>query len=519
VVRTMAALVLSGMLAALLVGNVTAPAPKPCPQLTGSGGAGTMEAGGKILSPCPSGPVKFTYLGGSSAERGYAVAYDAAGNVFVAGFTSSPEFPTTPGAYDRTLDGSDMFVAKFDPNMTALLASTFFGGSGSDSDTQGLAVDSEGSVYISGTTRSTDLPTTPGAWDTTYGGGSDAVLAKFDSALSTLLYSTYLGGSLDDRVEGLAVDSSGSAYLAGSTSSVDFPASSGAYDTTHVPDPCGDGCERTDVFVTKINPVGGGPSDLVYSTFIGGVGGEFARDIAVDTSGNAYITGSADSANYPTTPGAYDTSWSGGVNAFITKPNPGGTGLVYSTFLGPSETGGTGIAIDTSGNAYVTGVTGKDFPTTPGAFDTTYNGNPYTDAFVTKLNAGGSALVYSTYLGGKQDDSGSGVAVDSDGTAYVVGDTKSSNFPVTSDGFDASYNGNGDTFLTRLNSGGSGLVYSSFIGGSGDDTFFATSVLTVDASGNVYLAGTTQSSNFPVSSGAYDTFYNGGYDAFAGRLA
>jgi len=473
-------------------------------------------------SPCPSGPVKFTYLGGASGESGADAAYDFAGNVIVGGWTTSTNFPTTPGAYDTTPSaGGDAFIAKFDADVTTLIAATFVGGSAYE-DAIAMAVDEAGNVYLTGHTQSADFPTTPGTYDNSMAGDRDLFLVKVDPTLSTLLYSTYLGGTgsmpqaIMEIVTGLTVDASGNAYLTGLTNSPDFPVTAGAYDTSL-------GDSQGDAFVTKINPAGGGPADLVYSTFLGGGAEDIGRSIAVDASGNAYIAGGTISADFPTTPGAFDTSYDGlWSEAFVTKLNPSGTGLVYSTFLGGRRNDDAwGIAIDGAGSAFVTGRTyASDFPTTPGAFDTTFNGKPGqstpSDAYVAKLNPAGSGLVYSTFLGGKAEDLGRRIIVDAEGTAYVAGHTYSSAFPVTADGFDTSYNGNADAFLTRLNIAGSALVYSTFLGGTGDDRERS---LAVGPLGDVYLTGHTYSTNFPVPSGAYDTSHNGSSDIFAGRMA
>ncbi|MBI3734395.1 MAG: SBBP repeat-containing protein [Chloroflexi bacterium] len=231
-----------------------------------------------------------------------------------------------------------------------------------------------------------------------------------------------------------------------------------------------------------------GTADLLYSTFLGGSSDDWGYGIAVDASGAAYVTGYTFSSNFPTTPGAFDTRYNGDGDVFVSKLNASGTALVYSTVLGGiiGSESGLAIAVDASGAAYVTGYTRSSaFPTTPGAFDTSYNGGPY-DAFVTKLNASGSALLYSTFLGGSSDDYGYGIAVDVSGAAYVTGYTASSGFPTTPGAFDTSYNGGFDVFVTKLNASGSTLVYSTFLGGSNDDWSLG---IAVDVSGAAYVTG------------------------------
>lgn len=324
-----------------------------------------------------------------------------------------------------------------------------------------------------------------------------------------LVYSTFVGGANTDQDLGIAVDAVGDAYVTGQTLSADFPTTpAGAFDTTLG--------GTTDAFVMKLHATG---SALVYSTYLGGSGGEAGRSIAVDAAGNAYVTGETSSTNFPTTAGAFDTSANGLGDAFVTKLNAAGTALVYSTYLGGGGPDfGFGIAVDGVGAAYVTGQTSKTFfqtafPTTAGAFDTTFNGG--VDAFATKLNAAGTALAYSTFLGDLGLDAGLGIAVDSVGTAYVTGLTTSAKFPTTVDAFDTTFNGAIDAFVTALNGAGSALVYSTYLGGSGSETGRR---IAVDAAGNAYVTGQTASMNFPTTSGAFDTTPNGLNDAFVTNL-
>jgi murein DD-endopeptidase MepM/ murein hydrolase activator NlpD len=265
--------------------------------------------------------------------------------------------------------------------------------------------------------------------------------------------------------------------------------------------------------VVKVNPIG---TQLVYATFLGGSSSDESEAIAVDGAGNAYVTGWTYSADFPTTVGAFDTSHNGGsVDAFVVKVNPTGTGLAYATFLGGSGgQDGRSIVVDGVGNAYVTGSTGSaDFPTTAGAFDTSLNGPG--DAFVAKLNPTGTGLFYATFLGGNAKDGGMSIAVDGLDNAYVTGWTQSSNFPTTVVAFDTSYNGGDDAFVAKLNPTGTGLAYATFLGGSSGDYGYA---IAVDEISNAYVAGTTNSSNFPTTAGAFDTSYNGGGDTFVAKM-
>ena len=296
-----------------------------------------------------------------------------------------------------------------------------------------------------------------------------------------LAYSTYIGGSSTEFGRGIAVDLGGNAYVAGLTASTDFP-------TVNRLQPVS--VDSEDAFVMKLNSTG---SALVYSTYFGGSGSDDAMGIAVDLAGNAYVTGVSYSTDFPTTPGALGTPLNDRGNAFVTKLNPTGSGLVYSTYLGGSDLDqGNGIAVDLAGNAYVTGFTGStDFPTTAGAFQTTNDGQR---AFVAKLNLTGSALVYSTYLGGSDGgEVGGGITVDTFGNAYVTGHTGAIDFP-TVNPLQPELKGGVDVFVSKLNPAGTGLVYSTFLGGSGSD---GAAGIAVDSAGNAYVTGSTDSTDFP----------------------
>ena len=340
------------------------------------------------------------------------------------------------GAYDRSAP------LVIDPVLTY---STYLGGAGDDQGF-GIAVDSSGSAYVTGVTGSTNFPTL-GAFQPTFAGGIDAFVSKLNATGSALVYSTYLGGSDDDEGLGIAVDASGSAYVTGFTGSTNFPTTAGAFQPTLAGGP--------DAFVTKLNPAGSAP--LLYSTYLGGSNIDGGFGIAVDSSGSAYVTGDTASTNFPTL-GAFQPTF-GTVScsnppvcfdAFVTKLNPAGSALVYSSYLGGSDNDeGRGIAVDSSGSAYVTGFTlSTNFPTT-GAFQPSLAGR--VDAFVTKLNPAGSALVYSTYLGGSAADAAFGIAVDAAGSAYLTGQTDSTNFPTTKRAFQKAHaGGQFDAFVAKI---------------------------------------------------------------------
>jgi hypothetical protein len=458
-----------------------------------------------------------TFLGGSNEERGQAIAVDAAGNAYVTGFTMSSSFPTVAGSFDTSLNSNgDVFVTKLNATGTALIYSTFIGGNQAEQG-YGIAVDSSGNAYVTGFTSSAAssannrFPTTDGTggtvagFDTSHNGGRDVFVTKLNATGSALIYSTFLGGSGDDEGRGIALDSSGNAYVTGYTES-DSLATTGAADTTR---------NGRDAFVAKFDPTASGAASRVYFTYLGGGSSEEGYGIAVDASGNAYVTGFTESSSSFATAGAADTTHGGGRDAFITKLNAAGSSFVYSTYLGGSSIDeGRGIAVDAAGNAYVTGFTESNGLATTGAFDTTRSGR---DAFVTKLNAAGSSFVYSTYLGGNNPDEGYGIAVDATGNAYVTGFTESTSpnpFPTTSDAIDTTHNGNRDVFVTYLNTSGTALVFSTYLGHSSNEEGMGIAV----HSGGVYVTGYTQSSSFPTTAGAFDTSYNTNGDAFVLKL-
>jgi hypothetical protein len=382
-----------------------------------------------------------------------------------------------------------------------LAFSTFIGGNGSDR-ASGIAVDSAGNVYITGDTISTNFPVTPGAFQSAKAPFNfDAFVAKLNPAGTALIYSTYFGGANRDSGSDIAIDTAGNAYITGLTDSSDLPVTPGAFRTTAVL------TDETTAFVTKFNATG---TALVYSTYLAPILG---TGIAVDSAGNAFIAGQAN-ADYPTTPGAFQTTSAGSSEAFVTKMNATGTALIYSTFLGGSGfDAASDIAIDAAGNAYVTGQAQAGFPVTPGAFQTSFNG--VTDAFVTKLNPTGTALIYSTFLGGSGNESTNGIAINDAGNAYVTGFTGSSNFPTTPGAFQTVKSGGDDVFVTALNATGSGLAYSTFLGGDANE--FSVRIA-VDAAGNASVVGLTGSSNFPTTADAIQSTYGGNNDAFVTRL-
>jgi hypothetical protein len=402
------------------------------------------------LNAAGSALLHSTYLGGShGADFATGLAIDVDGRAYVSGSTFSDDFPTTLGALDRTFDGSGTngFVTRLNETGSALIYSTYLGASGAVND---IAVDAAGSAFVTGTTGP-DFPTTPNAFDSGYNGGTDAFVTKLDASGSALIYSTYLGGSSGADVgNAIAIDDEGNTYVTGSTTSADFPTTPNAFDTVG-------GKPRTlqqyDAFVTKLDATG---SALVYSTYLSGGDVEFSFDIAVDAGDTAYVTGRTDSADFPTTPGAFDTVARSNSSVFVTRLDASGSRLVYSTRLGATF-GPASIAVEPRGIAWVAGRTfSPDFPTTRDAFDTTIgpgHAYPDSDAFITGLNAAGTALIFSTYLGPGEQEIGTGIAIDPNGSLYVSGYTFSNDFPTTAGAFDTTFNGpyrTSDGFVAKI---------------------------------------------------------------------
>jgi hypothetical protein len=468
-----------------------------------------------------------TFLGGSQDSRGLSIAVDSAGSAYVAGYTKSPDFPTTAGTYAPTIRSAadwDAFVMKLNPSGTGLVYATFLGGRGRDR-AFGIVIDAGGNATVTGYTNSSDFPTTPGAFRTTFTSGTnEAFVTHLSADGASLLYSTLLGGTVDDRAYALTLDAAGNAYVTGRTGSADFPITPGAFGPTFRTTAC-----RLSVcahgFISKLSADG---RRLLYSSFLGGSLSDRGLGVAVDAAGNAYVAGFTDSSDFPVTSGAYGTVFHGGTcgpspctDAFVAKVDPAGTALVYSTFLGGSRGDQAhDIAVDSRGTAYVTGDTNStDFPVTAGAFETQYRGLAGVDhAFVVHLDATGATLLYSTFLGGSNSDRGSGIRVGPAGNAFVVGRTNSSDFPTTSGAYDPVFHGGAtnDVFVSELDAGGTGLVSSTFLGGASDDWGNAVAL---DSQTNVYVTGHTSSSNFPTTPGAFRTTYAGFAQAFVTKLS
>ena len=436
-----------------------------------------------------------TYLGGNDYDSGFGVAVDASGNIVIAGTTSSTNFPSANAFQSQVSGSEDIFVTKFNPSGTSLIYSTYLGGPGDD-NCEGMTLDSTGNAYVTGFTASNGFPV-KNPIQSKRTGGQNVFLSEFDPN-GLLLFSTFYGGSGIDQAYGIATDSSG-VYLAGSTTSANFPTLN-AYQSK-IPSP-------TSAFLAKFAP---GGTSVIYSTFLGGAGGgSIAYALAVDSSQSAYVAGQTGSPSFPLLNPfqSQKKSPAGSTDVFVTKFAPAGNALAYSTYLGGGGTQSpAGIAVDSSGNAYVTGGTSSNnFPTLNPLQAST--GGQY-DEYVTKLNSSGNGLVYSTYIGGKANDTSIAIRVDSSGDAYVTGYSLSTNFPTTTNAFQPTSGGNWDATVLELNAAGSGYIYSTYLGGSGLD--YSTS-LALDSFGNVYVTGGVASTNFPITSNAFQTTYAGGSD-------
>ena len=393
--------------------------------------------------------------------------------------------------------------------------STFLGGSRSDVATS-IAVDAAGAIYVAGYTDSLDFPVTPGSFQTSNlssGSYPEGFLTKL-SPQGSVIYSTYLGRSASDRIHAIAVDASGNAFVAGASDSPDFPTTASAFN----PGPCSRGGLHP--FVSKLNS---DATSLVYSTLLCSSANDEALAIAVDRDGNAYVAGATSAGDFPTTAGAVRRQPGGdGNEAFIAKLNSGGTALLYSTYLGGTAADvATGVAVDSQGNAYVTGYTrSTDFPITAAAVQSRHaDRGLFEDAFIALVNSTGTSLLHSTYLGGQANDRASAIALDTTGAVYVAGSTTSPDFPGPRGACQPGALGRQDAFVSKLSLSPPRIAYSSLLSGFEDDRGQAVAV---DQNGNAYIAGQTLSRNFATTPGAFRTAYASGYagasDSFVARV-
>jgi hypothetical protein len=396
-----------------------------------------LSASGQVL-------MYLTIVGGDETDAATGVAADVYGNAYLTGWTNSSNFPVTPAALDATLDGDqDAFLAKLNAGGSLLEYATYLGGGGEEEGTA-IAVDAARRVSLTGSTDSPDFPVSASAYDTSHNGGRDVFAVQFTDWGGTLEFSTLIGGSGDETGRGIAMDQGGNVYLTGVTDSPDYPTTMAAYDTSY------GGGLFGDAFATKVHLTG---SALSYSTFLGAQESDLGQEIAVERDKGAVVIGFTDSPDFPTTPGALDTSYNGGgYDLFLARLDPWGQHLSWSTFLGGGDEDlGYGLALDPDGRAFVAGFTrSDDLPVTPDAFAAQRSGA--FDIFVMKLGHSAGGLLYSTYLGGKQDDYvyGHCLAADDSGNIYLTGYTLSAGFPATPEALDTTHGGGFDAVLAKV---------------------------------------------------------------------
>lgn len=427
-----------------------------------------------------------TFIGGSGAELIDQLAVQPGGGAIVAGSSISIDFPTTAGSLRRELSGAvDAVVSVYSRDGSRLLTSTYFGGPRGATYAGGLATDSSGAIYLAGYSESRSLPVTATAAQRTFAGGTDAFVAKLSPGADSLLYSTYLGGAGADEVASLAVDGAGAAYLFGSTDSVSFPVTAGAFQTAR-------GGAR-DLFVAKLS---GDGSSFAYSTLIGGAADEVAQAIAVDATGNAYGTGSTGSPSFPASIGSFGRTLNGARDAVLFKLDPSGRTMLYSgMFGGAGDETGNAIAVAPDGTAYVAGRTSSAaIVLTANAARRTLGGSE--DAFLMRVSADGTQILASTYLGGGLADIAWAGALDSSQQFWVAGTTSSADFGTSADGLQRALRGERDGFLVRWDAVAGTIGYASFLGGNNVDEAYKA---VFDSTGILYIVGITNSRDFPAA--------------------
>jgi hypothetical protein len=444
-----------------------------------------------------------TYLGGNFAETGRSIVVDPMGNFYVTGYTNSSNFPTV-NAFQSNFGGGalDAFVAKFNPQGQPVYL-TYLGGTSSD-EGFGIATDPDGNAYVVGYTASQNFPLA-NAYQATYGGGfHDVFVTKLNPTGSALIFSTFLGGSDDDQGGDISLDGARNIYLTGSTSSNNFPVRN-AIQPTRLGN-------SFDLFITKFNPAA---SDLVWSTYLGGTSSDTGSAIAVDSTGNTFVVGASYSADYPTL-NAFQSTLRGTRDGILSKINAAGSALVYSTYIGGgADDFAQGVDVDGTGNAYVAGYT--DSATFPiiNAYQSSLRG--LSDAFVAKFTPTGGAI-YATYFGGEWLDHAGDIAVNANEEAFIVGSTQSDELPLASPLY-SQLRGSEDVFITRFNRAGSGLLFSTYFGGTDNrEMQQGGGAIAIDSSNSIYFTGDTGSSDFPTYN-PYQPFRGSAVDSFVSRIS
>lgn len=459
-----------------------------------------------------------TYFGGSEYEEAREIQIWEDGSILVGGQTYSTNLPVTPGAFQKQyggeipgaghpgVSGGDCFLVRLSPGGKTIVAATYFGGSLQERNVYGMERDRQGNIIIASATRSPNLPTSRNAWRPRYAGGKhDSAVAKLTPDLQSLLWCTYLAGVWARG--GIAVDKHDNIYVGCVTDLPDFPATPGVV----MPRRSG----PSDSGLIKLRPDGTG---VEFATLLGGSGrDDTIIGIRVSTSGDIYVAGHTQSPDFPTTPGAAQSAHGGASDCYVARLSSDAARLIYSTYLGgtANEFAEHRLALLADGSILVTGATSSpDFPTTPGAFQTRLQGK--SDGFLAKISADGKKFLFSTYIGGSGTDFVLMPTVDAEANIYIVGQTSSPDFPVSSDAFQPRYGGGGsDGVFVILSFDGSRLIYSTFLGGEGDDIIRS---LTLDSCGDVYLVGRSSSTKFPITNDAVQQKIGGKSDAFVVRL-
>ena len=471
-----------------------------------------------------------TFLGGSGTDDAYEPSIAVADNssIYVSGFTASTDFPVTPDAFDTMFNGgvTDRFVSRFDSGLSQLSASTYIGSAGAaagfiggngDDLGHAIAIDGDGNVFIAGYTESADYPVTERGYDTEYNGGRDVFISKFDSGLTTLLASTFVGGSGDEgyrwpRID-MAVTAAGDVIVVGITHSVDFPVTADAFDRTF-----NGGTESGDAFVVVLD---NSLSTLKASTYLGGSHNEWRVAAHALEDGGVLVCGETESSDFPTSANAYDRTLNVIKDVFIARFDRELSTLEASTLFGGSKLDeALDIELSASGKIIITGYTeSDDLPVTAESHSQDWGGGTR-DGYAAKFDLNLSTLISSTFFGGSAVDFPRGIALDRHGNVLITGNTTSQNFPVTDSIGSAGYRGGssrGDVFLLSFDSTLAVLNYSVLVGGDAEDTGFA---IKVDAEGGIVIAGSTNSHDFPMGPASFDDSYNGGAnDSFVLRFS
>ena len=465
-----------------------------------------------------------TYLGGEAWDQAREVIPYPDGTVLIGAMSASANMPTTEGVVqpryagdDPSLGhggviGGDGYLARISADGSKILAATYFGGSKQERGVYGMLLDSQGNIVIGSATRSPDMPTTDGAYQTRYGGpDADMYAAKLSVDLQKILWCTYFGASKNDWPRGgIALDGQDNVVIVGGTNSKDFLTTENAYQRELK--------GERDAAVVKLSADG---SRLIFSTLLGGSSWDGLMGAQFDRSGNVYVAGHTRSSDFPVTPGAPQANLSGKSDCFLAKLSADGSELIYSTYLGGKENEFAEHRpwLGRDGSFLLTGVTGSaGFPATAGAYQKKLQGK--TDGFLTKMSPDGRRFAFSTLLGGSGGEFFLTPTPDADGNIFMVGHTTSEGYPITPGALQSQYGGgkrqwDGDGAVAVLSADGSRLLYSTFFGGSGDDLIRSVAL---GPNGEVYLVGSTTSPDFPVTANAVQRSLKGNADAFIVKL-